>query len=456
MKKTALFCSAAVLVGLLLNQSAQGAAQIWNNTGTDFNTPGNWTTTTPGAGDVAKFTAAVISQPNLSMSVSIAGIFFNGAATSGYDITATGGSTFTLTGYSTSGSSGTSNSSAAAIRSDITSGTNTIDVPIMLAPASTGQSSFVQAAGGTLILNGAISSVAGTNLSLRGGGTIQLNGNNSFSTGSIDTAGEIVILGNDNALGAGTFSVNSTATLQASGTGTRTLANSIVFSGTTTVSGSNAFVINGNVATAGSNARTINISNTGGTTFNGSLTLQGTTAGATLSVGGTSAVRFNGVVQDGAGGAGSLVYNGSSTLTLSIANTYSGGTSVSGGTVIAAADGALGTGNVSLTAASVTLTLQSGLVNNYIADSANLNIQMTTGTVNLNFIGTDVVGSLTVAGVQQAAGIYGGAGSGAPNILPELMGTGTLTVVPEPATYMLFGIGLLACAQRFRSRSKKA
>ncbi|MDQ2659282.1 MAG: PEP-CTERM sorting domain-containing protein, partial [Verrucomicrobiota bacterium] len=27
--------------------------------------------------------------------------------------------------------------------------------------------------------------------------------------------------------------------------------------------------------------------------------------------------------------------------------------------------------------------------------------------------------------------------------------------VPEPATYMLFGIGLLACAQRFRSRSKR-
>jgi len=157
---------------------------------------------------------------------------------------------------------------------------------------------------------------------------------------------------------------------------------------------------------------------------------------------------FSGVIQDGGGfggTGGSLTKIGSGTLSLTNSNTFTGGTLINAGTLIAAHDGALGRGNVSLTASSVTLTLQSGATNNYINDSATLTIALN-ATVNLNYTGTDVVAGLIVNGVSQAPGIYGSSN------FSEFMGTGTITVVPEPTTLamMALGAGLLVGVQRFR------
>ncbi|MGI9087124.1 MAG: beta strand repeat-containing protein [Chthoniobacterales bacterium] len=456
MKRIAISLAAIALTSLLLSQSAQAAARVWGNTGTDYNAGASWVGgVAPTTGDVGEFTAAEITQPALTASLSNSGLYFMGAASSGYDITAAAGITLTLTGRSTSGSSGTSDSSAAAIRADNTSGTNTIDVPLILAP-TTG-STFVQAAGGTLVINGAISNVAPVNLSLRGGGTIQLNGSNSFATGSIDGAGEVVVIGNDNALGAGTFTVGATGTLQAGG-GARTIANNIVVGGSTTLSGSNAFTFNGSVTSSGSNSRTLTVSNTGGAILNGPVFLSDSnTAARSLTINGSSTVVINGVITNNNVGntlVTSLSYSGTGTLTLANSNTYGGGTFISNGTVIATHDGAFGSGNITLSTNPVILTLQ-GATNNYIADTANVNIQIAGDTVNLNFTGSDLVGSLTVAGTQEPVGVYGSATSGAPNVLPQFNGTGTFTVltqIPEPATYMLMGIGILVCAQQFRRR----
>jgi hypothetical protein len=112
---------------------------------------------------------------------------------------------------------------------------------------------------------------------------------------------------------------------------------------------------------------------------------------------------------------------------------------------------------VSLTASNVTLTLQG--VTNSIADTANLSIGIIAGNsndiVNLNFSGTETINGLSVNGTPQQAGVYGPVGSGAQFQLSQLMGTGTLTVlttIPEPATYMLLGLGMLVCAQQFRRK----
>lgn len=456
MKRIATTLSLIALTSLLSSQSARAAARTWNNTGTDFNAAASYTpATAPGTGDVALFSTAPVTQPNVTASLSIAGLLFGGVGTSGYSVNSANSSILTLTGVSTSGSSGTSNSSAAAIRAENTSGNNTINIGLILAPATGTQSTFVQASGGTLNVNGNISSAAGVNLSLRGGGTIYLGGNNSFATASIDTANETVILGTDTALGTGTFTVGATGTIQS--LGARTIANSMVYAGNTTISGNSAFTINGTVTSSGSNSRTLTVSNTGGVTINGNVFLSDSDSSArSLTINGTSAVVINGVITNNNVGntlASSLSYNGSGSLTLANTNTYGGGTFISGGAAFATKDGALGTGNVSLTGASVSLTLQGGLVNNYIADGATLNIQFTTDTVNLNFTGVDTIGSLIVNNTTFAPGTYGSATSGAANVLPEFTGSGMLLVaVPEPATYMLMGFGLLICAQQFRRK----
>ena len=73
------------------------------------------------------------------------------------------------------------------------------------------------------------------------------------------------------------------------------------------------------------------------------------------------------------------------------------------------------------------LTLQA---NHCIADSVGL-ILISGSTIRLDFTGSpDIVASLKVNGVPQPPGIYGGPLSGAPNILPELGGSGTVSVGP--------------------------
>jgi fibronectin-binding autotransporter adhesin len=423
------------------------AARTWGNTGTDFNTGSNWVGgTAPGAGDNANFTAAEVTNPNLSSSVSIAGLFFKGTGSSGYDVTASIGTSFTLTGSSTSGSGGTSNSDSAAIRSDATSGTNTIDAPLILAPSSGSISTFFNATGGTLILNGAISGSA--TLSLKNG-TIQLNAANSMTGGVSVDATTTVVLGNDNALGpaASTFNINSTTTLQASAP--RTLANNVVFNGATTFSGSNAFTFNGAASTAGSNTRTLTVSNTGGVTFGGTFTLNGNSGPETLVFNGTSAVNLNGVVQDGTFGTSGLRYAGTGTMTLNAVNTYTGETqgTIAGGTIVVGASGTLGSGNIRLTAGNVTLTMN-GV--QQMSSSATL-FYVNTDTINLNYSGTTTINGLTVDGVAQAAGVYG---AGFLNPDNAFFGTGTITVVPEPATLAMMGLGagLLLGVQRFRRK----
>src|ERR1700694_313345 len=184
----------------IASPAAPDAQRTWGNTGTDFNAAASWTGgIAPSGSNVAYFNVAEVTQPNVTASVSISGLFFDNTVTSGYDVTTSGAFSLTLTGTDTSGSAGAADGSAAAIRSENTSGTNTIDVPLILS-STTGTSTILQnGAGGTLVVNGAIS---GNALSLRGGaGVIQLNGSNSFTAVSIDTAGTTVVVGNDNALG---------------------------------------------------------------------------------------------------------------------------------------------------------------------------------------------------------------------------------------------------------------
>jgi len=85
-----------------------------------------------------------------------------------------------------------------------------------------------------------------------------------------------------------------------------------------------------------------------------------------------------------------------------------------------------GTGSL-VNVGSGVLTLQA---NDCIADTVAL-ILISGSIIKLDFTGPpDVIASLKVNGVSQPPGIYGGPLSGAPNILPEFAGSGTVSVGP--------------------------
>lgn len=334
--------------------------------------------------------------------------------------------------------------------------------------AGTGNSSLNLGTGAvTLTGNRTILNMTGTTATLTVGGAIG-DGGNGFSLSRLGTGqGTLILTGNSTysggtTIGGGTFSVTSIGNAGASGN----LGTGGVNLGSTTTGGILLYT--------GAGETTNKAFNLSGTTGGGIIDTTGATGGLILSANitatgagtktftlrgdsGGNAINGN-IVDNGGANLTRLAKSGTGAWTLSgAANTFSGGTTISGGTLIVTTNGGLGTGNVSLTAAAVTLTLQ-GASNNYIADTANLSIGFTDDIVNLNFTGTDTINALTVAGVPQSPGVYGSSTSGAPNVLPELFGTGTFTVlnaVPEPATYMLMGLGFLVCAQQFR-RSKKS
>ena len=328
----------------------------------------------------------------------------------------------------------------------------------------------------------------GNGFTKTGTGTLVLSNANTYSGGTVLSAGTIQI-GNAAALGTGTLTFDGTGTTLQFG-GFYTVANAITLttSGTIDTNGNNG-ILNGVIGGPGGLTKegsgTLILSDadtyTGGTTITGgtlalagggSLSSSGSVsvgAGATfdiselttnvtigdLSGSGTVALgartliidtsdstTFSGTITDGGingGSGGSLTKQGAGTLILSGANTYTGGTILNTGTIQVQNNSALGTGTLTLNGPDTTLqfgasslSLANGIIlsNDGIIDTNGNNGTLSgliSGSSSLTKFGT---GTLTLTN----ANTYGGgtviyAGTLALSGTGSLLSNGAVNVV---------------------------
>ena len=369
--------------------------------------------------------------------------------------------------------------------------------------ANNGGSSLTKSGLGTLALNAANTYAGGTSLT---GGMVTFNNNTSFGTGSITAAGVTIrntagVTTTNNLVvnGATTLDVNTgnwnlNGNISGSGDITRgTNANLSLYlggdnsgyTGTFTVVNNGNAVVRFNNANSGSaNAKwAFNNANTGKTTLSwsgtgtisfgsisGSGDIRTDVAGAkTISVGALNLNdTFFGTIVNGTGTI-ALTKVGTGTLTLSGANTYTGATTVSAGTLALGAasriastsnlvmgGGTFATGGFSQTLGTLTLsgssTLDFGAGTSALVFSDSSAISWS-GLLNLtNFdIGTDTlrfgtsISALTIAQLNQIS-LSGYTAS------LDSSGFVTFAAIPEPSTFAvlagLAGLGFAATRRR--------
>jgi autotransporter-associated beta strand protein len=213
--------------------------------------------------------------------------------------------------------------------------------------------------GGTAINGGTLAVASDANLGAGSGG-LTFNGGTLQLTGLFGTTSRSIVLN----AGGGTIDTNGNAMFVASaisgvggltknGAGILDLAAANTYTGGTTVNGGTLVLdsVGGSLAPTG--ALTVN---TGGT-FDMSQISTGQTVGALAGTGGQIALGGNTLTTNSSAnttlasqitGTGSLVKLGSGTLTLTGTNTYTGGTTISGGLINFTTASNFGTGGITL------------------------------------------------------------------------------------------------------------
>jgi hypothetical protein len=149
---------------------------------------------------------------------------------------------------------------------------------------------------------------------------------------------------------------------------------------------------------------------------------------------------------DISGSSNTLTKTGYGILVLAGTNNVYGSTVVNGGTILVESGSSLGTGNVTLGSFGSDfgdLHLQTSTA---IDDGATLALQNTGNGVNLDFVGTDTVYSVTVNGVAVPSNTYTAAELNALPVGGIWSGTGSLHVVtgdplPASSTYYIDAVG---------------
>jgi autotransporter-associated beta strand protein len=307
-----------------------------------------------------------------------------------------------------------------------------------------------QVTGGTLRGNNAIqvSQVAGSTsgtveaalagtgaFSKSGTGTLTFSGNNTYTGGTTITAGTLT-LGSATALGTGAVTltggtlnlngqvINNNLTLGAGLIGgSGTLAGVVSGTAAFTKSGTTTLVLNGLNTYSGGTTITAGVLTVGTTTALGSgavtltggtLNLNGQTIGNDLTLG-AGVIDGSGTLTGVISGASAFSKSGSGTLTFTRNNTYSGGTTISAGTLNAASNGALGSGAVTISGGTLnlgtsslanTITLSSGSLAGSQLNGDKLVLQggEVTGVVASGALSKTGSGTVTLSGANTYSG----------------------------------------------------
>lgn len=269
------------------------------------------------------------------------------------------------------------------------------------------------------------------------GGVFNNNGSGDASIGTAAVAGGFTgTIGGTGPVGLTAAAVdgtlNVTAVLSGTGSLTKTGTGELILSGTNTYTGGTS--INGGTVNVGSDGNLGDAS--GGLTFGGG-TLKVTNSFTTNrsvtldSGGGTFDTNGNSLTLSGiASGTGSLHKSGDGTLTLTRANTYTGGTTVSAGTLALSGAGTLGDATGSTTVSGGTLDL--GTTTQTQAELRQSGGTVQNGTVNVTtyqMTGGTLSSDATVSaasGFDMQAGIADGVLSGAGTLTKT--GPGELTL----------------------------
>jgi len=325
------FLAFSVIIAIDLLTSAQAANVSWSAGGGAGNTTwasgANWSGGVPATTDTAVFNISGVNgdeNVTLSAAQTIGGLVFNNT-----------GSTSIITNGTnrviTTGSAGlTINSGAGVVSFGATTGGAQISFILGADQTWTNNSSNVLSgntsntinnAGFTLTITGSGGILPGAVISGSGGiikngtGTLTLSKNNSFSGGVTLNSGTVSFFGSNNVFGSGTLTINGGVINHANGTAL-TIANAVKVNSDFSFTGSSNANFSGAMDLSGS-------------------TRQITSGGLTMEISGTIA-----------NGGLTYVGNNANALTLSGSNTYSLGTTITSGTIVAANNSALGSGSV--------------------------------------------------------------------------------------------------------------
>jgi fibronectin-binding autotransporter adhesin len=280
---------------------------------------------------------------------------------------------------------------------------------------------------------GTITGGATSALNKSGTGKLSLSGSNSSFSGPVGlSAGILNVAGtNTNILGTGTVSVTGTGNIEMQGGATLANAMTLNTYGTGAMDGAIQNI-------AGNNTVAGNITLAGNSRIQsdaGQLTLAGTVGLSTnsLNVGGTGATAISGSIS----GTGGLTKDGGGTLFLSAANTFTGATTISAGSIIAEANNVINNAALLTIGTGATLDLNSfaasagALTGGGVLDfgtNGQLSLSSGTGTFSGTFLGT---GTLIL---NAGSTLTLGANFNAPNLSIILAG-GTLDLGGYTSTF---------------------